>query len=258
MNQYEIAVLDAKIGIKAFQNIAGAQQAFGRFIELLPANDAVLLAALFAHGVVKYGKPFSETKDFRGQRKYKIKPLKAEPGFDLAMHEHLLQLRDTLIAHDDLRQIEPKVLVGGMTHNESGSFIPTSVAVSNKCIAYPTDPATAQKFLAHIGGVALGVCKQLNTDIARIRVTALANPAEAKASEKYQQNYGQAVPDANGRMTLPPFILNSWLSPVAPSFSEIHEGFHYEEVRVAREFVGPERIALPNGHILEMQPSPFP
>ena len=48
---------------------------------------------------------------------------------------------------------------------------------------------------------------------------------------------------------------DEWLDTGPPSFVHAHNGFHYEMIRIRRDFNGPEKIALSNGEILEINPS---
>jgi hypothetical protein len=64
--------------------------------------DHVLRAALFQSAVTVYARPFVENRGSTGaNRRFSISGLKNAPGFDRALHKHILTLRQTLIAHHD-------------------------------------------------------------------------------------------------------------------------------------------------------------
>jgi hypothetical protein len=225
---------------------------------LFSTNDAVMLSATFCLGVVRYSKPFIESAGRGGKRRYPIRHLKKVAGFDEGVHRHLIELRNTLIAHDDFESIEPRILTAGLTLENLDFTIPTTIAVSNKCIAYPNDTGAVRRFHAHTSACITGVQEKLNDDMARVRAAALANPADARTNARYERNYGAAVPLAGVELRPPDFMASDWLNAGTPDFSQVHNGFHYEELRARRDFHGPERIELPDGNVFELRPGPLP
>jgi hypothetical protein len=47
---------------------------------------------------------------------------------------------------------------------------------------------------------------------------------------------------------------NEWLDTKEPDFAHRHNGFHYETLRIRRDFHGPEKITLPNGEAIDIHP----
>jgi hypothetical protein len=86
MNAHTQSSNEAKLGIKAYQNLVGSLHAFDRFAALIPTGDHILLSSVFCFSVVKYAKPFVETETPFGKTRYPVRHLKAEQGFDYAMH----------------------------------------------------------------------------------------------------------------------------------------------------------------------------
>lgn len=248
MNPHTQALNDAKLGIKAYQNLVGSLRAFDRFVALMPTGDQVLLSSVFCFAVVKYAKPFIETGTPFGKTRYPVRHLKTENGFDNATHTHLLELRNTLVAHDDLESIEPRILQFCFSVNPSGFCIPVSVAVSNKCLAYPVNAESTLKLKMHVEACAQGALNKIYSDLARIRDVALKHPEQAAEGARYKNNYGQARIEETGSQLQPPdFMRDEWLNSSEPDFSHIHNGLLYEELRMRRDFYGPERIKLPDG-----------
>ena len=127
------------MGIKAFQNVSTSLRAFERLSSLVESQDYILLSSFFNMGVIRYTKPFLKTDTSNGIFIYPIRHLKKVNGFSLELHEHLKQIRNTLIAHDDIEQIEPRILMSTITLKGTDVHIPMSIAIGNKCISYPTD-----------------------------------------------------------------------------------------------------------------------
>lgn len=255
MNAHTQACNDAKLGIKAYQNLVGSLNAFDRFASLISTSDHILLSSVFCYAVVKYSKPFVETQTPFGKTRYPIRHLKSEKGFDSLVHDHLLDLRNTLVAHDDLESIEPRILQFGLSINPSGFYVPVSVAVSNKCLAYPIASESILKLKVHVEACGQGVLKKFNMDLAKIRDVTLKSQEQADEGVRYKRNYGQANIEGTGSRLQPPdFMSDEWLNNNEPNFSYIHNGLLYEELRMRRNFYGPERIKLPDGSDLDISP----
>ena len=113
----------------------------------------------------KYAKPFVQTETPFGRTRYPVRQLKAVRGFSSEIHTHLLELRNTLVAHDDLESIEPRILQFCVSITESAFSIPVSIAISNKCLAYPADLSSVHKLREHVAACVQGVLDNLNSDL---------------------------------------------------------------------------------------------
>lgn len=255
MNDHDRSCNDCKLGIKAYQNLVGSLNAFERLAALVQSSDHILLSSVFCFAIVKYAKPFVDTETPFGRTRYPVRLLKTMEGFSAEMHKHLVELRNTLVAHDDLESIEPRLLQFCLSVTGSTVSIPMSIAVSNKCLSYPADLLSVHKVREHVAACVQGVLNKLNSDLARVRDIALKHPEQAKEGARYQKNYGQARIEEGGSHLQPPeFMTDEWLNANAPDFGHIHNGFRYEELRVRRDFNGPEIIKLPDGCELHITP----
>ena len=114
MNRYEKQVIDCKVGIKALQNIYASACGFYRMLKNRDSQDSILISSIFYWSVIRYAKPFLNLK-FEGRNiRYAIKKIKNTKGFDKQTHNHLISVRNTLIAHDDFEQISPRLLAFGI------------------------------------------------------------------------------------------------------------------------------------------------
>lgn len=256
MSAHKQSCNDSKVGIKAYQNIVGSLNAFERLIALLPSKDHILLSSIFCFAVVKYAKPFIATKTPFGRTKYSTESLVNTSGFNVDIHNHLLELRHTLIAHDDLESIEPRILQFCIRPTDSKFTIPISIALSNKCLAYPIDVASINKLRAHVASCAQGVIDKIYIDLAKIRDAALKDQEELNQDLRYTKDYGQHRSEEDGSNIQPPdFMSDEWLNSSAPGFELIHNGLQYEELKIRRDFYGPEAVALPNGDTIQISPN---
>jgi hypothetical protein len=64
-----------------------------------------------------------------------------------------------------------------------------------------------------------------------------------------------ATPVSESQFQPPDVMNNEWLDTGPPNFAHAHNGFHYETLRIRRDFCGPEKIMLPNGTVFEISPS---
>ncbi|MGH7216203.1 MAG: hypothetical protein ACREIG_03085, partial [Nitrospiraceae bacterium] len=243
MNEFQRCRIACQIGIKAYQSLFGATSGFERLTKLVDSEDHLLLSALFHMAVIKYAKPF-----IHKPVAYPIKHLKSLPGFSVKVHEHLIKVRHTLIAHDDFEQIEPRILSFGINPQTQGVNIPTSIVVGNKSISRPADLQSVETFKQHTDHAITGVQKKLFDDMAKLREVIIMHPDQAKQAERYSNHCGSVqIPASGARLAEPNFMDDSWLDPKEPDFSSIHNGFRYEAIKLRRNFYGPETIKLPNG-----------
>jgi hypothetical protein len=256
MNAHERACRDAKVTLKAFQNLVGAHQGFEKLLTLGGSNDLTLLSAMFCFAVIKYARPFVETNTADGKVCFPARALKSTQGFVVSTHKHLLELRNRLIAHDDLDSIEPRILSLFMNVGTPPiASIPVSIVASNMCLAVPADLSSLENLRDHVAACVRGAHGKLQADLERIHQAALDNPAEAMTGAKYQKDYGQATPVDGTRFRPPDMLRDEWLDLGPPSFSHAQAGsFHYETLRVRRDFYGPQTITLPGGELVQIVP----
>jgi len=253
VNRHQRACHDAKVTLKAYQNLVGAHQGLEKLLSLVQSNDLVLLSSVFCFAVVKYGRPFVDTKASGRTTRFSLGTLKRTPGFVASIHKHILELRNSLVAHDDLDSIEPRILTLFFGVGEPATPLPMSVVASNMCLAFPNSRPAIEAFRDHVAACVRGTQSKLDADFARIHQAALDNPSDAREGARYEKNYGPASLISGSQLQPPDIMKNEWLDTEPPPFSHVHNGFHYETLRVRRDFT--VRITLPNGKILEITPS---
>ncbi len=255
MSDFENLSQQCKIDIKAFQNIRAAFAALERICEMVDSDDHVILSSLFHAGVIRYGKPFKTTRTKSGTTQFPVKRLKNIKGFEKSIHDHLLELRDTLIAHDDLNQIEPKILTSGISVQGADLHIPMTAHISNKSLSHPADLEGAMRMKNHVESALRGVESVLSDDINQLRQKAIDEPEQAREAQEYSRNLGSIdIPEGGAHTLRPDLSDDPYLNPDEPDFSEIHNGFRYETITINKEFNGPETIKLPNGHSIKITP----
>ena len=128
--------------------------------------------------------------------------------------------------------------------------------ITNKSLSYPKSYSAILSYGDHIKATLKGVESILLENIVRLRDITIENPRYLKEASKRVVNYG------GGKLASSEFTkINSsedtnasHLDVDTPDFSELHEGFHYDEATFLKEFNGPEKIKLPDGNTIEIKP----
>jgi hypothetical protein len=253
MNEFHARRRNCQIGTKAIQNVHGSQTLLER---LITNNnyDEIVTASLFSTAVIRYAKPFLTTKTEAGETRYSIKDLKRAAGFVCDIHEQLISLRNTLIAHDDVTQIEPRMLFAWLGISGSCIKIPTQITIANKCVSYPAARCDLQAITSHVRSAYKKMCELLSADIEQLRHFIISNPG-CLDDAPYTANYGSQEIPAGGKTITPSDYNNDpWLIVPTPDFSVVQNGFRYEHMQLERNFFGPEVIKLENGETVRLTP----
>jgi len=241
------------IGVKAMQNVRAAAAGLHRIRTMYGPRDPVVISSLFQAAIIRYGRPFTETRIDGSKARYPLKRIKQAEGFSVSMHDHLLNIRDTLIAHDDFDQITPRVLVFGLTATD-GLFVPLSVGLSNKCLGFPAEVPTIVAMHNHCAAAELAMSVCLKEDAEQLRMAYLRGPDPDPP--KYANNYGQAdVGPSIAQLQPPEFMNDAWLDPKEPDFSDVHAGFRYEMLKWRHDLSGPGEFDLGNGATMRIVPT---
>lgn len=86
---------------RALSSIQAAHQYALRLIEGWGNLDDMFSSALHSASVMAYARPFTSAKTKGGTVQYPLKKLKKAPGFDSDLHDHLMEMRDKIVAHSD-------------------------------------------------------------------------------------------------------------------------------------------------------------
>jgi hypothetical protein len=55
----------------------------------------------------------------------------------MQIHDHIITVRNTLVARDDFEQIEPRMLGTSLRLENSSVAVPLSIIIANKCVSLP-------------------------------------------------------------------------------------------------------------------------
>jgi hypothetical protein len=92
--------------LRAYESV---RMADSYMAELLGHQDPspVLRSALHSAAVTAYAQAFTEARTGDGTVQYKTRALRKAVGFDKQLHDHLMELRNELIAHADYAKLPP-------------------------------------------------------------------------------------------------------------------------------------------------------
>lgn len=253
MNDFQRWWLRVQLGIKAVQNIKAAHHAFERLSSCAEEADGVVRASLFHFAVIRYAKPFVSADTGCANATYRLRWIRGTPGFDREMHDHLLNLRHTLIAHDDLTQVPPRILFYGVQDPSTGNNIPLAAVVSNKCLAYPSEAATTERMRKHVHAALSGAEDTLANDLYTLRQRAISNPEEAQASRLGSETL-EVLGPGESLIRIPDIGSHPSATAQVPDFSHIHNGFRYDDLRMRLEFLETIEIVGADGKFLRVEP----
>jgi hypothetical protein len=209
-------------------------------------DDNDLLSALFSSAVVSYAKPFLKSKMANASVFYPTKDLKKKcDNFEVNVHEHLINIRNTVVAHDDFIDIDPRLLQVGVTTN--GLFIPTTMIMSNKCISFPSEIESLKVILNHVSATKDFIYTKLRADLTLLRQQIIEHPHTRKKSQ-YKKEFGSFD---NPTQDIKNIKDDSWLELPAPSFESTKHQYKYEQIKVGKDFTDYEKIETPNGDYIE-------
>jgi len=189
--------------LKGFHNIQRSALFMERFAKEGSSQDHHAKEALFHAAIVSYAKPFTQTETGERKGRLSIKPLKRDPSFEVDTHEHIMELRHKLIAHDDFTAIEPKYVWISLTGGSgfSSIFAPFQAYLRNSCISYPQDEKDFGRMRAHIGAACNGAMRYLDQRVTETRQLMLTYPEEAQSVFQERPDSTLGIITGDGKTT---------------------------------------------------------
>ena len=163
------------------------------------------------------------------------------------MRNHLLDVRNSLIGHDDHDMIDPKLitLVVRPQDNEGKPIasIPVSMTVLNMCLAHPLELESIQKILDHVAMVHKGIESNLYMTLDELQKRAAKYPSEAEELVAYSEVQTKPAQSGSNQSVSYPvdYAENAWFQIKKP-----YEGYHYHNYRFSGDFWNQE-VELPDG-----------
>lgn len=220
----ENLLLQCKLGMKTLHNLLAAANGFHLLLQHHEDQVAIIPASIFHWSVIRYAKPFLEHKIEGKSMRYKKGRISQADGFIESIHQHLINIRHTLIAHDDFNAVSPRFLVQGI--EIEGAIFPANIRFSNKSISRPSDRETIQAFKDHTSAACTAVHRKMKEDAAELRNCIIEDPDTFIERSAYKHR--EQVPLSASKIEIDLNQHNNWLNNDTPDFSSIHSGFIYE------------------------------
>jgi hypothetical protein len=246
--------------IRAVDALEAAGSSIRRILHEWLAMDDELKSALFYSAVIHFARPFSYKRDYGGDG------LKRHAGFDQELHNHLIDLRHSLVAHHDNDVL--RAWVGHQHYNLTLSgaqytgMIATCAVV--KVLHTVQAKSVAERYASHIAACVTFFRRIAEDELSAIHEMALRFPGAAEVNAGSgavepvpikQQVTTTRVPSminlGSSRIPEPQFPL--------PQFPMPQDSYLYRTVAMTHFRTGKIEIDTPSGKVLlELSDRPLP
>jgi hypothetical protein len=187
----------------AQHDVLSAQLFVKKLVDDWDRLDDVLRAALFQSAVTVYARPFVDNRSSTGaNRRFSISGLKNAPGFDRALHNHLLTLRQTLIAHHDTSVVKAQLSHMTLTNQQEEGKPPLTVQTEGKVKALHAiaKKEIAEQYLKHMAASVAYLYKATHDSLGKLHKVRVLDPNLGIAkmqSLSLEKTYSCASGDSN-------------------------------------------------------------
>jgi hypothetical protein len=251
-------------GLKAFDSFETATHSFAKLVALGANGDEVLRESLHTAGVIHYGRPFSANRV--GDVKYSFPKtiIKSQPGYEEDVHQHLVDLRNKLVAHSDRDFADGNLFKRRwMFTVESETFEALAgAAILAKTINTLQDMVLAEKFLTHVKAAAEATDASLRKRLEEF----------TKVGQEFYDELKIGCPDAlqapilmarvelsptDPKVTVPRNVLNPHAVLKQPPLTIGKDGYTYRSVGLEVDVSSTVTWQDPNGveHSVTRQPN---
>jgi hypothetical protein len=213
-------------------------------------------SALHRIGVIDYCRPFVKSEGFAA---YKLNDLKRHASFDRGLHDHLIQLRHQLIAHNDTTVLPGRLLVAvGRLDPPVTAEVAVQVRIRVTALQSITDRGLLQRCLEHMGAAYQTAAEACDRLLGEYLHAAAAHPEAQAAARSSSGTITPAVraEPAMGTSYLIPIGLPS--PPTAPTLVAENGGYAYRALEFMRHFEGDVHLTGADGHGYVWQSSMTP
>jgi hypothetical protein len=126
-------------------DIRMAHDAICKLLHSWASADATVNYSLHFTAVTLYARPFLPTATSSGKVQYPIKDLKETPGFDQELHQHIIDVRNTLVAHRDYGVSHSTMYLKSLGDEE----MPVALGANVKVLAGIDERPLAERYERH-------------------------------------------------------------------------------------------------------------
>jgi hypothetical protein len=234
---------------KAIDDFDSAVSNFSKLVTLGPDSDADLQAALHGMGVISYARPFV------ADRAFSKRLISSQPGFRGDIHDHLIELRNKLVAHSDAEFADGRLFVGmlNLKVDSSRASLPTGAVVMIRNLHTLGDFELAKAYLTH-SQAALQASRDTIYGALEEYARASVDYPEADDAFAKPANAGIVVdgpefplPLAGGTVEIPGVSLNPEQLLSLPPLKFGSDGYLYRGFAAHIRFGGSASVKMPDG-----------
>lgn len=251
MNSIKQVFEGLRFDAKCIHNIHVALDAFKRLLVDWDAIDDIYKSALFSNAVLNYAKPFTETKVSRTQsgKKYKISKIKTNE-FNNKIHEHLLSLRQKMIAHEDFSEVSPHFGIGNIRVDGLDFDIPVEMGVTSGSILFPDQKVDAERFFDHCKSLFDCMVRKIDMDFDDAKILINENPGKLDEIMEEEEILSTFTTDG-GHGAFVNLGLDDWgfMEVSHSDFSSLLSGgYVLRKSSIGKKFFN-QKVVMPNGEI---------
>ena len=126
-----------------------------------------------------YARPFVDNRSSTGaNRRFSISGLKKAPGFDRDLHNHILRLRQTLIAHHDTSVVKAQLSHMTLTNQQAEGKPPLTVQTEGKVKALHAmaKKEIAEQYLKHMAASVTYLYKATHDSLGKLHRVRVLHP----------------------------------------------------------------------------------
>jgi hypothetical protein len=239
---------------RAFASLDMAELYSSLVLERWQTDDVIGRSALHAASVVAYCRPFTgATTRSSGKRHYPTKHLRGFGGFDARLHDHLLELRNRLIAHSDYGVL-PSTMYMQTLGDEK---LPLMLGINVKRLIGIDDRNLGERYHSHMAVCAAGVKELFLEAYAALSQQVRDRPNLFHSTQSIPTTEIE-LPATGGKLDKLPGPVGDASTVSEPDFPDGMSGYRYQMITHQRPLIegGKYTVSVkgvPTEHILEIR-----
>lgn len=146
---------------RALASIQAAHQYVSRLLEGWNDLDEIFSSALHSASVMAYARPFTSSKTKNRSVQYSLKKLRKEAGFDSQLHDHLMKLRDKIVAHSDYSMLRSTMYLQAIGDSQE---LPISLGINVKRFRGLESRSLGDRYSVHFAVCASHIARTFNDE----------------------------------------------------------------------------------------------
>jgi hypothetical protein len=170
---------------RALDSISGAKEKIGALAREWNDTSEEIKSALHTAGIIEYARPFTQNAETSGKRAYPTKHLRRSEAFDSRLHQHLLNLRNKLVAHSDGEVLRSAIAhkFAHLTISGHRKSVPIATSVHVRSLSGISDFSLCARYLTHFEGCLAAIESEAHELLEAVQSQALKHPENLRDPE---------------------------------------------------------------------------